>query len=151
MTDPTCPETHVDGRCNACVPTTPTAREALELARKALQDIKRWSEMDGSWSEVNHRASTTLAALAATEATDPLTARVAALEAALRDLADYVEGFVGSAAVHSIGYVAAARALLPPADGSRVERCGHCGEAWPCWQYRVDPVDSHHRPEGAAR
>jgi hypothetical protein len=29
MTDPTCPETHVDGRCNVCAPTTPTAREAL--------------------------------------------------------------------------------------------------------------------------
>jgi hypothetical protein len=154
---------------------TPTAREALieDLCADIRGGINAEpyhslrSDFDRAFDALEQ-----LAALTATEATDPLAARVVEYIEQV-DPRDFivmqrvrngtrvfwqVYSMVNSDSPRTASEgatldeaIATARALLPPADGSRVERCGHCGESWPCWQYRVDPVDSHHRPEGGTR
>jgi hypothetical protein len=93
------------------------------------------------WPDIENPRSS-----AATEAAGPLAARVAELEAALEDWERMVQNAPtiairnrGAAAI--LRRLAAARALLPPADGSRVERqpfdeadamCPNCQTPWKC-------------------
>jgi hypothetical protein len=55
-------------------------------------------------------------------------------------------------AMHLLAVHPAWRSLIAAAAspaGVSGEVCGYCDDIWPCFQYRVDPVDSHHYPAPA--